>query len=128
MGRADLGVAGRARVPVGAYQRLARVVVEAIDRRGRSECLRADGRPLDGRGQPCALSAVLAERRDDLMADLLERDAERLEDARGDALAFAHETEEQVLRPDVAVTELAGFVDRELDDLLGAWRERDLAR
>jgi len=71
---------------------------------------------------------LLAERRDDLVADLLERHAERLEDARGDPLALAHEPEEEVLGTDVAVAELAGLVDRELDDLLRAWRERDLAR
>ena len=70
---------------------------------------------------------LLAERGDDLMADLLQRDAERFEHARGDALALAHETQEKVLGADVAVAQLAGFVDRELDDLLGAWRKRDLA-
>jgi len=54
--------------------------------------------------------------------------AERFEDARGDALAFADETEEQMLGADVAVAELARLVDRQLDDLLRARRERDLAR
>src|SRR5437870_6337139 len=33
-----------------------------------------------------------------------------------------------MLRPDVTVTELARLVDRELDDLFRARRERDLAR
>src|SRR5439155_14085363 len=71
---------------------------------------------------------LLAERRDDLVAHLLERYAERFEDPRRDPLALAHETEEQVFGTDVAVTELAGLVDRQLDHLLGARRERDLAR
>jgi len=70
---------------------------------------------------------LLTERRDDLVADLLERDAQRFEDARSDPLALAYEAEEQMLGADVAVAQLAGFIDRELDDLLGARRERDLA-
>ncbi len=61
------------------------------------------------------------------MADLVEVDAERLEDAGGDALPFAHEAEEQVLGADVVVTEAAGLVDGELDDALGAGRQPDLA-
>jgi len=62
------------------------------------------------------------------MADLLERHAERLEDSGSDALALANEAEEQVLGADVAVAELSRFVDCELDDLLRARRQRDLAR
>src|SRR5207248_3731157 len=71
---------------------------------------------------------LLPERGDDLMAHLLEGDAQRLEDTGGDALTFPHEAEEEVLGADVAVAELAGLVDRQLDDLLRPWRERDLAR
>ena len=54
------------------------------------------------------------------MADLVQVDAEALEDAGGDALALAHEAEQQVLRADVVVAEAAGLVDRQLDDALGA--------
>ena len=61
------------------------------------------------------------------MADLVEVDAERLEDAGGDALALADEAEEQVLRADVVVAEAAGLVDRELDDALRPRRQADLA-
>ena len=61
------------------------------------------------------------------MADLVEVDAERLEDAGGDALALADEAEEQVLRADVVVAEAARLVDGELDDPLGARRQPDLA-
>ncbi len=61
------------------------------------------------------------------MADLVEVDAERLEDAGGDALALADEAEEQVLGADVVVTQATRFVDGQLDDALGAWREADLA-
>ena len=45
----------------------------------------------------------------------------------GDALTLADEAEEQVLRADVAVVEAARFVDGQLDDLLGARRQADLA-
>ena len=51
----------------------------------------------------------------------------RLEDAEGDALALAHEAEEQVLRADVAVVEAPGLFDGQLDDLLGARRQANLA-
>ena len=61
------------------------------------------------------------------MADLVQVDAERLEDAGGDALALADEAEQQVLGADVVVAEAAGLVDRELDDPLGARRQADFA-
>ena len=71
---------------------------------------------------------LLAERRDDLVPDLLERDAQRFEHTRRDALALTHQTEEQVLGADVAVPELSRFIDRELNHLLRPRGERDLAR
>ena len=49
------------------------------------------------------------------------------EHARGDALAFADEAEQQVLRADVVVAEAARLVDGELDDPLRARRQPDLA-
>ena len=64
---------------------------------------------------------------DDLVADLVEVHAERLQDAGGDALALADEAEQQVLRADVVVAEAAGLVDGELDDALRARRQPDLA-
>ena len=64
---------------------------------------------------------------DDLVADLVEVDAERLEHAGGDPLALADEAQEQVLRADVVVAEAAGLVDGQLDDALRARREPDLA-
>ena len=63
---------------------------------------------------------ALREDADHLVADLVEVDAERLEDAGGDPLALAHEAEEQVLGADVVVAEAAGLVDRELDHPLRA--------
>ena len=64
---------------------------------------------------------------DNLRADLVEADAERFEHARGDAFAFADEAEQQVFGADVVVVEPARFVDRQLDDLLGARRQADVA-
>ena len=61
------------------------------------------------------------------MADLVEVDAEGLEDAGGDALALADEAEQQVLRADVVVAEAARLVDGQLDDALRARRQADLA-
>ena len=61
------------------------------------------------------------------MTDLVEVDAERLEDAGGDALALADQTEEQVLRADVVVAQPSRLVDRKLDHALGARRQADLA-
>ena len=60
-------------------------------------------------------------------ANLVQADAEALEHAGGDAFALAHQAEEQVLGADVVVVQPARLVDRELDDLLGARRQPDLA-
>jgi hypothetical protein len=49
------------------------------------------------------------------------------EDLGGDALVLADDPEEDVLGPDVVVTELERLPQRELEHLLGAGRERDVA-
>ena len=64
---------------------------------------------------------------DDLVADLVEVDPERLKDTGGDPLALADEAQEQVLRADVVVAQAARLVDGQLDDALGPWRQPDLA-
>ena len=64
---------------------------------------------------------------DDLVADLVQVHAERLEHTGGDPLALPDEAQEQVLRADVVVTEAARLVDGQLDHALGARREPDLA-
>ena len=74
-----------------------------------------------------ARGARLREDPDDLVADLVQVDAERLEHARGDALALADEAQQQVLRADVVVAQPAGLVDGQLDDPLGARGQPDLA-
>ena len=62
-----------------------------------------------------------------LGADLVQAHAQALEDAGGDALALAHQAEQQVLRADVVVAQAAGLVDCQLDNFLGARREADFA-
>ena len=68
------------------------------------------------------------EHADDLVADLLGVGVEVEQDARGDALVLAHEAEQDVLGADVVVAERERLAQRELEHLLGARRERDLAR
>ena len=72
--------------------------------------------------------ARLGQDPDDLMAHLVQVDAQRLEHAGGDALTLADEAEQQVLRADVVVAQSARLVDGQLDDALGARGEPHLAR
>ena len=83
---------------------------------------------FDGRFVSWAGSGAraLAEDVDDLVADLVEVDAEALEHAGGDALALADEPEQQVLGADVVVAQAARLVDGQLDDALRARREPDV--
>ena len=74
-----------------------------------------------------AAAAGTREHADDLVADLLGVGVEVEEDARGDALVLAHEPEQDVLGADVVVTEAQRLAQRELQHLLRARRERDLA-
>ncbi len=53
---------------------------------------------------------------------------ERLEHAGGDALALTHQAEQQVLGADVVMVEPPRLVDAQLDHLLGARRQTDIAR
>jgi hypothetical protein len=59
----------------------------------------------------------------DLLAHLVEVDVQGVESLRGDALVFAQEAEEQVLRAYVVVVEMTGLVLREHHDLAGPLRE-----
>ena len=67
------------------------------------------------------------EHADDLVADLFRIRVEVEQDARGDALVLAHEAEEDVLGADVVVPERESLAQRQLENLLGARRERNLA-
>ena len=120
----DLLLAADDRVELLCLRHRREVHAELIERRG----LRAARLAARGRRLALGRRVLLSEGRDDLMAHLLERDAERLEDAGGDALALPDQPEEEVLGADVAVPELPRFIDRELDDLLRARRQGDLTR
>ena len=101
----------------------------------RAACGQVDAELVDGgrAGATCAppgagaLRHALREDARRLGAHALEVDAEALEHAGGDAFALADEAEEQVLGADVVVVQAARFVDGQLDDLLGARRQADLA-
>ena len=67
---------------------------------------------------------LVAEQRQRLLAHLVEPGAERLEDLRGDRLAFLHQAEQQMLGADVVVAELPRFLDGKLENALGLRRER----
>ena len=114
----DLLLAADDRVEGAGAGRIGQVDAELVEGR----CLRRPLRLL-GRG---GAARALAQDVDDLVAHLVEVDAEALEHAGGDALALADEPEEQVLGADVVVAEAARLVDGQLDDALRARREPDL--
>ncbi len=64
---------------------------------------------------------------DDLVTNLFRIRVEVEQDARGDALVLAHEAEQDVLGADVVVAERERLAQRQLEDLLRAGSERDLA-
>ena len=69
---------------------------------------------------------VAGQQLDDLLADAGQVGAELDEHLGGDALALADQAEEDVLGADVVVAELQRLAQRQLEDLLGARRERDV--
>ena len=74
-----------------------------------------------------AASAGAGEHPDDLVADLLGVGVEVEQDAGGDALVLTHQAEQDVLGADVVVAERERLAQRQLEHLLGARREGDLA-
>ena len=74
-----------------------------------------------------AAAAGAGEHADDLVADLLGVGVEVEQDAGGDALVLADEAEQDVLGADVVVTEGQRLAQRQLEHLLRARREGDLA-
>ncbi len=114
----DLLLAADDGIELAGARRLGQVDAELVDGRGLARALRLLGTGAGG--------GALRQDPDDLVADLVEVDAQRLEDAGGDPLALADQAEEQVLRADVVVAEPASLVDGELDDALRARGEPDL--
>ena len=87
-----------------------------------------DGAPSAGRaGRRGLLALVAAQQLDDLLAHAVEVGSELDQHLGGDALALADEAEQDVLGADVVVAELQGLAQAELEDLLGARRERDVS-
>ena len=78
-------------------------------------------------GRAALAAAGAGEHADDLVADLLGVGVEVEQDAGGDALVLAHEAEQDVLGADVVVAERERLAQRQLEHLLGARGERDLA-
>src|SRR5581483_6972302 len=78
-------------------------------------------------GRLLLATGVPGEQLDDGLPNAVQVRAELLEDLGGDPLALADEAEQDVLGPDVVVAELEGLAKRELQDLLGPRRERDVA-
>ena len=77
----------------------------------------------------CGLLALVTRKQlDDLLAHLVEVGAELDEHLSGNALTLADEAEQDVLGADVVVAELQGLAQRQLENLLGARRERDVTR
>jgi hypothetical protein len=68
---------------------------------------------------------LIAEQGEGLLAHLVQSGAERFEDLGRDGLPFLHEAEQEMLRADVVVAELARFLDGELEHPLGLRGERD---
>src|SRR5690606_16177852 len=122
----DLLLAPDHRVELVLARRLGEVAAELVEHRrpawgGLALFVRRAG---DGGG---LLALVAREQLDDLLAHLVEVGTELDEHLRSDALALADEAEQDVLGADVVVAELQRFSERELEHLLGARGERNVA-
>jgi hypothetical protein len=62
-----------------------------------------------------------------LLAHLVQAHAQTLEHAGRDALTLSHQAQEQVFGANIVVVEAAGFLDGELNDLLGSGGQPDIA-
>ncbi len=115
----DLGLAADDGVELAFGGLLREVAAELVEQ---LRALRLLARRL-----PLLAAAGPGEHADDLVADLLGVGVEVEQDARGDAFVLAHEAEQDVLGADVVVAERERLAERQLENLLRAWRERDLA-
>ena len=120
----DLGLAADDRVELALGGELGQVAAELVEQlRG----LLALARTAGAAAAALAAAAGAGQHPDDLVADLLGVGVEVEQDAGGDALVLAHEAEQDVLGADVVVAERERLAQRQLEHLLGARRERDLA-
>ena len=116
----DLGLAADDRVELALGGELGQVAAELVEQL-RGLLALARGLAL------LAAAAGTRQHADDLVADLLRVGVEVEQDAGRDALVLAHEPEQDVLGADVVVAEAERLAQGQLEDLLGAGRERDLA-
>src|SRR5204863_6006722 len=122
----DLALATDDGVELLFARELREVAAELVEHeRARRLALGASGRARTGAGGFLG-ARVSGEQLDDLLAYAAQVGAELDEHLRGDALALTDEAEEDVLGTDVVVTELERLAQRELENLLGPGRERDV--
>ena len=116
----DLGLPSNHRVELPLRSQLREVAAELVEE------LRALRLLARGPALRLPAPAGAGEHANDLVADLLGVGVEVEQDARRDALVLANEAEQDVLGADVVVAERERLSERQLENLLGARRERDL--
>ena len=121
----DLLLAADDRVELALAGVLGQVAAELVEHQRRGRRVPATGR-RGGRGRRL-LALEAGEQLDDLLADPVEVRAELLQHLGGDALALADQAEQDVLGADVGVAELQRLAQGQLEHLLGARGERDVA-
>src|SRR6185437_11644100 len=119
----DLGLATDHRVELALLGEAGQVATELVEQFGRFFALARAARA----GAALATTAGAGEHPDDLVADLVRVGVEVEQDAGGDALVLTHQAEQDVLGADVVVAEAERLAQGELEHLLGARGERDLA-
>ena len=124
-----LAVAADDRVELLVPGELGEVAAELVEHERARRGLLGRAATGGGAGLLAALAraGVAREELDDLLADPAEVGPELHEHLGGHALALTDEAEEDVLGADVVVAELQRLAERELEDLLGAGGERDVA-
>ena len=131
----DLAAAADHRVELVLAGELGEVAAELVEDLAVAALLAAGlllGRAADGRRRlggalgAAAGALVAGQQLDDLLAHPGQVGAELDEHLGGDALALTDEAEEDVLGADVVVAELQRLAQRQLEDLLRPWRERDV--
>ena len=118
----DLGLAADDGVELALGRHLGQVAPELVEQLRVLRLLAAGSSARTG-----LPAAGAGEHADDLVANLLGVGVEVEQDACRDALVLAHEPEQDVLGADVVVAERQRLAQRELEHLLRARRERDLA-
>ena len=117
----DLGLTADHRVELRLGGQLGQVAPELVEQLRRFLALACSS------GGSRAPATGTGEHANHLIADLLRVRVEVEQDAGRDPLVLAHQAEQDVLGADVVVPERERLAQRQLEHLLGAGRERDLA-